>query len=125
MSSPSKSRMWPKAETTGNRSPSRSKALLACLLPTLTILSGCLFALLAAPKVAVDDLPMNAETVGRDLYIAHCTTCHLAIAPNYFTPVTASQIVDRYYQKRVINQLEAESILSYLKATSSPELNPN
>lgn len=88
----------------------RALVLLALLL------SGCFFRLLAAPKIAADDLPApEGLEQERAYYAVRCSSCHPLIDPRAIAS-QRDEIVTRYVDQKLLAKWEGEAIKAYLEA---------
>ncbi len=91
------------------------------MLASLCLLQSCLLDYFFAPKIAIEALPFEPETVGlKNSYVNTCGKCHLLIDPQYYDaehPIERFTL--RYRENKIINQREASQIETYIRTLAN------
>jgi hypothetical protein len=80
------------------------------LATALSVLPGCFFLLLMAPKTTAAALP---EGPGKAVYVRRCSTCHALVEPTAFRH-RLGDVVYRYRDKLILTRAEQNAIFEYL-----------
>lgn len=80
------------------------------LVTILSVVPGCFFLLLMAPKTTAAALP---DGPGKAIYVRRCSTCHALIEPTAFRH-RLGDVVYRYRDKKILTTAEQNAIFEYL-----------
>ena len=85
------------------------------------MLQGCLLDYFFAPKIAIDQLPFEPETIElKNSYVNTCGKCHLVIDPQYYdSDHPIERFTQRYREGKIINQREASQIETYIRTLAA------